>query len=311
MSNGIPPTVLPATCIGSFARDQLAQPGRGRVMGSTSSGVFCLIASQCIFFLTTGKKLGPLNINLDSMPEISPSRWLAVEMEHSPDTLLFPSLGIQVNLANAESWQPPPLPPIKTTAKERGECIQAIACELLRSGRATILLPILKWLVNPSLRIVTPFLSRFDWLEKREELTRAIQLNEPRRAVLALNPFIGMGTGLTPSGDDFTWGFLLALNRWQLILCPHFDLDKFGALLLASARRNTTLLSTSLVECASLGSADAGILSVLDALFMGQMTIQQMIEILLAYGSTSGMDAFAGMATALQICSHLDTDRPL
>lgn len=311
MSPEIPPTVLQANCIGCFARTQLAQPGRGRVMGSTSSGVFCLTASQHIFFLTTEKMLGPLNINLISIPEISPSRWLAVEMEHSPETLLFPSLGIQVDLANAETWQLPSLPSIKTSANEHKEWIQAIACELLRSGRETILLPILKWLVNPSLRIVTPFLSRFDWLEKHEELARAIWLNEPRRAVLALNPFIGMGTGLTPSGDDFTWSFLLALNRWQHSLCPHFDLDKFGALLLASARRSTTLLSASLIECASLGWADAGILSVLDALFTGQMSIRQMAATLLAYGSTSGMDAFAGMATALQICSHLDSDRPL
>jgi len=306
MNAGTAPTLLQANSIGCFARTQLAQPGRGRVMGSTSSGVFCLAASQRILFLTSEKKLGPLNIILDSIPDISPSRWLAVEMEHSPLTLLFQFLGIQVNLANAETWQPPPLPPMKTAAKERGGCIQAVACELLRSRRETILLPILKWLVNPSLRIVTPFLSRFDWLEKREELSRAIQSNEPRRAALALHPFLGMGTGLTPSGDDFIWGFLLTLSRWQSLLCPHFDLDKLGALLIASARRGTTLLSASLVECASLGWADAGILSVPDALFTGKMSVQQMAEVLQAYGSTSGMDAFAGMATALQICKAIE-----
>lgn len=278
-------------------------------MGSTSSGVFCLTASQHILFLTLERKPGPLNIILDSMPDISPSRWLAAELEQSPGFLFFPSLGTQVYLANAETWQPPPLPLVKTTTKERGECIQAIACELLRSGRETILLPILKWLVNPSLRIVTSFISRFDWMEKRKELSQALRSNEPRRAALALQSFLGMGSGLTPSGDDFIWGFLIALSRWQTLLCPHFDLDKLGALLVAATRRSTTLLSASLVECASLGWADAGILSVLDALFTAQMNIHPMAEVLLAYGSASGLDTFAGMATALQICMPME-DNP-
>lgn len=306
MNAGTAPTLLQANSIGCFARTQLAQPGRGRVMGSTSSGVFCLTASQHIIFLTAEKRYGPLSIILDSLPDIEPSRWQAVELEQSPIVLVFSPLGIQVNLSNSETWQPLPLPTVKTTTEERRGCIKAITCELLRSGRETILLPILKWLVNPSLRIVTPFISRFDWMEKRKELTRAVQLNEPRRAALALHPFLGMGTGLTPTGDDFIWGFLLALSRWQSLLCPHFDLDKLDALLIVSARRSTTLLSASLVECASLGWADAGILSVLDAIFTGRMSIRQMAGVLLVYGSTSGMDAFAGMATALQICKAIE-----
>ena len=301
MSTKSPATILRANSIGCFTYDQLAQPGRGRVLGSTSSGVFCLTASQRILFLTTEKRLGPLNIILDSMQEISSSCWLTAELVQSPDSLVFPTLGIQVNLANAKTWQPPPLPLVKTTAKERGESIQVIAREVLHFKRETILLPILKWLVNPFLQIVTPFISRFDWIEKREELSRAIQLNEPRRAALAFHPFLGMGTGLTPSGDDFICGFLLALSRWQSLLCPRFDLDKLGALLIIEARRSTTLLSASLVECASLGLADAGILSVLDTLFTGQMDVLQASDILLSYGSSSGLDVFAGMVTALEI----------
>jgi len=311
MLSGNPFTSLQANFVGNFARAQLAQPGRGRVMGSTSSGVFCLTALGRILFLTIEKRFGPLNVNLDSLPEIPPSCWLAAEMEQSPEILFFPSLGIQVNLADTATWRPPPLPSVKTSAEERRIRIQALARELLRSGRETILLPILKWLVNPALRIGTPFISRFDWMEKREELSQALQYNEPRRAAMALHSFLGMGTGLTPSGDDFIWGFLLALSRWQSLLCPHFDLDKLGALLIALARRSTTLLSVSMVECASLGWADAGILSVLDALITGQMNIQQMADTLLDFGSTSGLDAFSGMATALQRCSYLDNDQTL
>lgn len=299
-----PLIILQANSIGCFARARLLQGGKGSVLGCTSSGVFCLTASQRILFLTAENKPGPLNINLDSLPNISSSCWMGTAMEQSSQSLVFPAMGLQADLADAEVWQPPPLPPVKTTSKERRKLIHAIACELLRAKRETILLPILKWLVNPPLQIITPFTSRFDWLVKREELAHAFRSNEPLRVALALQPIFGMGTGLTPSGDDFIWGFLLALSRWQSLLCPRFDLGKLGKLLVASARRSTTLLSASLVECAALGWADAGILSVLDALFTGQRSFHQMAETLLAYGSASGMDAFAGMAAALQSCSH-------
>ncbi len=188
-------------------------------MGSTSSGVFCLAASGRIFFLTSEKKLGPLTVILNSLPEIPPSRWVAAELEQSLEILFFPSLGLQVDLSNAETWQPPPLPPVKTTGEVRREHIQALACELLRSGRETILLPILRWLVNPSLRIVTPFISRFDWMERRGELFQAIHINEPRRAAKVLHPFFGMGTGTSATT------VLPSFICWRIcfIVSPHND----------------------------------------------------------------------------------------
>jgi hypothetical protein len=293
--------IIPASCVGNFARLQLAHPGIGRVMGSTSHGVFCLTASSRIVFLTTEKNPGPLNTFVDSLPALPHADWTAVEMKHTPKLLKFSGLGVQIDLVHAETWQPHKLPALTTTPDQRVELIKLLTSEILGSGRQSIFLPVLKWVLTPQLRIVTPFTSLFEFSEFKARIRLAFIDNEPRQAAIALFLFFGAGPGLTPAGDDFIWGFLLALTRWQSVLCPHFDLDKLSTLLLASARRRTTFLSASLIECASFGWADEGLLSVLDGLFAGEINVQESARIILAYGSSSGLDAFAGIITALRL----------
>ena len=266
--------IIHAFCVGNFARIQLTQPGIGRVMGSTSHGVFCLTASSRIVFLTTEKIPGPLNIIVDSLPALPHALWTAAEMKHTPKLLKFPGLGVQIDLTHAETWQPPQIPSITTTPDRRVELIKLITSEILNSGRQSIFLPVLKWVLTPHLRIVTPFTSLFEFSEFKDRIRLAFINNEPRQAAIALSPFSGAGPGLTPAGDDFIWGFLLALTRWRTVLCPRFDLDKLSSLLLASARRRTTFLSASLVECASFGWADEGLVAVLDGLFAGDIDVQ-------------------------------------
>jgi hypothetical protein len=295
------PLIIKANCIGNFVLTQLAQPGKGRVMGSTSRGLFCLTESGRILFITTEKLPGPLNILVDSLPEMGRSRWMGSELEHSTGALHFPKLGFKVDLSYAECWQLPERPRMISADGKRNEYVKSIAAEILRSGRESSFLSVLKWLINPTLKRASPFLSTFEFNEKRQALHEAIQTNNPRRAALSLNSVLGMGSGLTPSGDDFVWGFLLALSRWQSVLCPDFDVDKLGYLLLSSARRQTSFLSTSLIECAAHGWADANMLAVLDGIFTGSELASKISERILAYGSSSGVDAFTGMAATLFI----------
>lgn len=293
--------IIPASCVGNFACLQLTTPGSGKVMGSTSHGVYCLTASSRIVFLTTEKFFGPLSIITNSLPAFSQADWTAAKITYTPKWFKISELGVQIDLTHAETWQPPQLPSSITASERRVELIKSIITILLGSQRESIFFPVLKWVLTPQLVIVTPFTSLFEFSELKRELRLAISNNEPRQAAIILAPFFGMGPGLTPAGDDFIWGFLLTLTRWRSVLCPRFDLEKFSTLLLASARRKTTFLSTSLIECASFGWADAGLVSVLDGLFSGEINIQESVWKILAYGSSSGLDAFTGMLVALTV----------
>ncbi|MFM8322535.1 MAG: DUF2877 domain-containing protein, partial [Chloroflexota bacterium] len=71
---------------------------------------------------------------------------------------------------------------------------------------------------------------------------------------------LGQGPGLTPAGDDFTAGALLAFSRWgpalQLAGGRLAPSQAWRSRLVAQAYQRTTTLSANLIECAAGGQAD-------------------------------------------------------
>jgi hypothetical protein len=61
----------------------------------------------------------------------------------------------------------------------------------------------------------------------------------------------------------------------------------------------TTTLSANLIEIAAEGEADERLILALDSVFTGDPSPEKTAEMLISYGSSSGMDAFAGLALAV------------
>ncbi len=105
-------------------------------------------------------------------------------------------------------------------------------------------------------------------------------------AVMAL---AGWGKGLTPSGDDFMAGMMLAL--WS----DHAALTSRAAFLYRVAAPRTTLLSRAFLRAASEGLADARWQRLLQAMAAGAAeAVREAAEEALAFGATSGVDMAAG-----------------
>ena len=109
-----------------------------------------------------------------------------------------------------------------------------------------------------------------------------------------LTPLLGHGRGLTPSGDDFILGVLLLLSRYTAAR-PSQDF----APLIEAAYQKTTTVSANLLEAAARGLADERLIEVLEALMSAPGHGEESITALLGWGSSSGVDALAGMLTAL------------
>ena len=107
-----------------------------------------------------------------------------------------------------------------------------------------------------------------------------------------------MGSGLTPSGDDFVMGLLLSLNRWESVLQPGDNLSVLNTNVVESAYRCTTTLSANLIECGALGLADERLIQAVDLLATGKKEQAEILLGLLSWGNTSGIDAFVGMIVA-------------
>ncbi len=101
------------------------------------------------------------------------------------------------------------------------------------------------------------------------------QQPSPSPAGLAshLLPFLGLGAGLTPSGDDLILGLILALARCGPSLGAPVDPAALAAEINPIAARRTTALSASLLAAAANGQADERLILALDSLAYGQLRL--------------------------------------
>jgi len=107
------------------------------------------------------------------------------------------------------------------------------------------------------------------------------------------NRLIGLGPGLTPAGDDFVGGAMIALRNFgQGALA-----DRIAAWALPLARSNTNRISRAHLECAAAGEGHEALHDLLCTFD------KKHLERLARIGHTSGLDAAAGALLALARCT--------
>ncbi len=119
----------------------------------------------------------------------------------------------------------------------------------------------------------------------------------------AAERIVGLGPGLTPSGDDILAGLLVSL-RLLGAAAPGGDAavwmaDWIGAAVTADASTRTTALAATLLHCAALGQAGPEVGAVLQAL-TGREALTPAVRRLLGCGHTSGADLLWGVLAGCQ-----------
>jgi Protein of unknown function (DUF2877) len=130
-------------------------------------------------------------------------------------------------------------------------------------------------------------------------------------AVEAAEGLVGLGPGLTPSGDDVLAGMLLALRLLGGALRGGtravWLADWLGAAVTSDASDRTTSVSATLLHCAARGQAAAEVAAVLRA-FAGQEPAARAATRLLAAGHTSGADLAWGLAAGCRAALALSAN---
>lgn len=145
---------------------------------------------------------------------------------------------------------------------------------------------------NPLIRMALPDIGRLArWLECA--LTDARRT--PASPFPAAERLLGLGPGLTPSGDDFVGGILVALHSFG-----HARLaEQLGAGALPLARRRTNAVSYAHLACAAGGEGSAALHGTLETLARpGAPGLERCLGAIDAVGHTSGWDALAGAVLA-------------
>ncbi|MGP4025170.1 DUF2877 domain-containing protein [Actinomadura sp. 3N407] len=131
-----------------------------------------------------------------------------------------------------------------------------------------------------------------------DALARCCAAGDLAGAVEAAERIVGLGPGLTPSGDDILCGLLVSLRlvgdavrhgRTAVWLA-----DWLGAAVTADAGTRTTALAATLLHCAAAGGAGAEVAAVLRCV-AGHEPPTAAVRRLLAVGHTSGTDLALGV----------------
>src|SRR5690606_26162653 len=143
------------------------------------------------------------------------------------------------------------------------------------------------------------------------ELAEACAAGDLAGAVEAAERIVGLGPGLTPSGDDILCGLLVSLRlvgdavrhgRRAVWLA-----DWLGAAVTADAGTRTTALAATLLHCAAAGGAGAEVAAVLRGV-AGHEPPALPVRRLLAVGHTSGADPAQGVLAGCRAALALTTD---
>ena len=260
-----------ASRAGSLAAEALASDRRGRVVS---------VHARAVNLLFDG---GPL---VALLPKDTPLHPWAVSVALDPAAFSWLTEG-EAAVVSADVLEAGPL---------RIELEDVPVVELRLTRRLRSLpeekLPALVRLV-PRAEVEDPF---------HETIDLALEKFRGGGAAADLTAIVGVGEGLTPSGDDIIVGALAGLDaaHWLSALAPAGRQDV--VLGLGSSLARTTRLSAQMLAAAAARQYAEPVLAVLEALAaeVTPLELAEAVDSLLAMGSRSGADTLRGIVAALE-----------
>jgi hypothetical protein len=130
-----------------------------------------------------------------------------------------------------------------------------------------------------------------NWLH--ESFAALIPRSPDNESVAAL---LGLGPGLTPSGDDFLGGMLIALH-----VCGKIIVQKQLYIPIAALLETTGPVSRAHLQAAAIGEGSESLHRVFYALLKADVVkLASEVDSIDRIGHTSGWDTLAGIATVLR-----------
>jgi hypothetical protein len=288
-----------AAKLGQGAFDAIQKGKSAEVIGTTSRGLFLLTDESAIIFLTSEFFCGPLTViipqvefNLKAIQK-GDRCWL------KDGRILFD--GVTINVPAENLWQPMKPGGGLLTGKERLSLLGQIGRRTAQVQNEPGFGRCLPTLLNGNFAGGSGIPETEQNLVQRLlELEQALEKRNWGEAEIRMISFLGQGRGLTPAGDDFIEGSLLATNRWTEALGITEDLTSFNKQIMSSARKTTTTLSANLIEQAVVGQADERLVMVLDSIMVGNSGVEDCVQNVLSIGYSSGVDALVGLTVVIK-----------
>ena len=266
--------------IGHIAWKTLNTNKEAAVLGITSKGVFAATPDKNILYFSGEEFRGPLTVNLLNFSQIKSEISIQAFLKLYPNKIRFRQTQVDIDIDRlAFIWEPPAfssvIPPKSLLLKRADKLSEWMDYDTFIEA------------LNISHNIFN-------------DLQEYFRKGEYQHIIDFLVSLLGRGTGLTPTGDDFICGFLLAAYYWHEHIIPDFPIEQIRSRLSQDAAQLTTTLSKNLIDCAVQGSADERILQLLHWLNDGNGNLNTIAKELRSYGSSSGFDTLHGMLSFIR-----------
>jgi Protein of unknown function (DUF2877) len=284
---------------GTLALSELEKEQEWIVLGVTSRGVFLRNSTDRVIFLSEEGYCSPLTVLVAGNNGLFRQVSVGNKVSVSSEGLFFPEAGILININSAVSWSPKNVPNIQPEKSPKyADRLIAVSGLVIAEKKDQGFSPLLAKLLDIPTDILLSREQQYAY-EIIWQFKEMIKDYPDVRVINQLESLLGLGRGLTPSGDDFVMGLLLAFTRWQSILDPLENWSTIKNEIVQSAYRKTTLLSANLIEMAASGSGDERLIMGLDGIMCGDLDETACAANFISLGNSSGADALAGIALAI------------
>lgn len=289
--------IINVSSLGLIGDQVLRKAGNASITGKTSRGLFITLDQRWVIFLSCEPFRGPLTFNIKDGSSLLAGIDLQSPVQIRDGDLYFPHIDAAIRTSSADVWESIQENHTFSSECERSRLIKTIGVEILKQRKNAGLISYLTQLLGIENQYSPPP-TKFPFGVDICQLKQTIDCQDERKIISMFSKYIGLGSGLTPSGDDLVSGFLLATSRYQNTIFPGLDRPFVFSNLMGMAYRKTSLLSANLIECACRGQADERLVHAVDGIMAGTIDPATCVDLLLSWGNSSGGDAFLGMALA-------------
>lgn len=287
-----------ADTTGIVAARALRDGARGKVAAVFERSFYATIGGQWVCLVPKGGGLGPLNVECREASLAGAIRSLRIgDAAAVENKSLRAGSALDLSLQSAKEWRPVPPSGWNRDSIERGLMNFRAAIgsrELPQEGLAVLLVD-----CSAQLNAVAEA-ARGPMQDLQSMLRKTIAGNLDSLDAGKLLPLIGLGPGLTPSGDDAIGGALIALH----LLGEDSVCDLLWQGLAPYARTATGDISFAHLSAAAEGFGHEAIHHLINSVMEGGADFSRALDAVHAIGHTSGWDALAGVAAAFNAWSE-------
>lgn len=290
------------THMGAFAHACLA-PGRsGKVLAAFSKAIYLLTDDSELFWITSNDS--PMHRRALQISTCLPEAQVCSPF-HVQDHHLTIASDLAYAMNSAALWNAPSIGQHHIDIGDIPARIQTLFASLDLSqakGFGNFIPDILRLANNESIHpqmkssdLILVFASPYIM-----DMANACLENQPAQILQTADALIGLGAGLTPSGDDFIGGLLFCMDNLQDV---YPELNLINPLLLEPYRSRTHLISFTLLKDLANGHAIAPLHHIINGLLCGESleNIYLPVSQLTRVGHSTGWDLLAGLLTGLLV----------